>query len=137
MHFFAEPILGLDAFFVSLILGTERTGNMVGFADGSGYLVILPACSSITPVSLAMLSWFMMSLATAHRRSTRDMLWCGLASASVILINTARLTISGLSGQYYEALHSKMGLTGVNVLMLTVAVGFCAVGVRRELLCRF
>jgi hypothetical protein len=46
-----------DAILVSLIVGTERIGNTIGFADNSGYLFILLACSSLADVSLAVLGW--------------------------------------------------------------------------------
>jgi len=35
-QFFAKPILDMDATLVAWLLSTERVGNMVGFADGSG-----------------------------------------------------------------------------------------------------
>ena len=50
-QFFASFILGADGQFVSWLLGTDRTGNVVEFADGSAHLVILPACSSLANVS--------------------------------------------------------------------------------------
>jgi hypothetical protein len=50
-----DLILQPDAILVSLIVGTERLGNTVGFADSSGYLIILPRCSSLAAVSLAVL----------------------------------------------------------------------------------
>jgi hypothetical protein len=136
MHFFAKPILEIDTLMVSSLLGTNQIGNMVSFADHSGYLVIFPACSSLTGVSLAILCWFTISYATQHNHSARDFLWCGLACASVILINVTRLTIMGTTGQHYEALHSEMGATMVNVITLIFVVGFCALGVRRELFSR-
>jgi hypothetical protein len=50
---FAKPILNIDATLVSVLLGTDRSGNMVGFLDGSGYMIVLPACSSLANMSLA------------------------------------------------------------------------------------
>ena len=137
MHFFARPILDIDTSMVSLLLGTDRIGNMVGFADKNGYLVILPGCSSLTGLSLAVLCWFVVSNLTEHKHSTRDFGWCGLACASVILINVARLSVMGLSEQHYETLHSEVGAALMNFLTLFFVVGFCAIGVRRELFSRF
>ena len=37
---------------VTWLLGTERIGNMVRFADNSGYMVITPACASFANISL-------------------------------------------------------------------------------------
>jgi hypothetical protein len=56
-QFFANLILQIDASLVGWILGTHRTGDIVEFTDGSGVLVILPACSSLANVSLAFLCW--------------------------------------------------------------------------------
>ena len=53
----SDLILQADAILVSLIVGTERVGNTIGFADNSGYLYILPPCSSLANVSLAVLGW--------------------------------------------------------------------------------
>jgi hypothetical protein len=46
--FFANPILNVDAFLVSWMLGTKRSGNMVEFADHSGELA-----SNLCPVLFA------------------------------------------------------------------------------------
>ena len=54
-QFFATPILHIDASLVGWLLGTHRAGTIVDFADGSGVLVILPACSSLANVSLRIL----------------------------------------------------------------------------------
>jgi len=42
---FANFILEIDATLVGWLLGADRTGNMVRFANDSGYLVIMPPCS--------------------------------------------------------------------------------------------
>ena len=44
---FDRPLLEIDAMLAASLLGTDRVGNMVGLVDGSGYMVILPACSSL------------------------------------------------------------------------------------------
>ena len=46
----SDLILQADAILVSSIVGTERVGNTVGFADDSGYLVLFPVCSSPAPL---------------------------------------------------------------------------------------
>jgi exosortase/archaeosortase family protein len=136
LHFFGKPILEIDASMISWLLGTERVGNMVRFADNSGYLVIFPACSSLAGMSLAMLCWVTISQTTRHRRSAYDVIWCGLACASVIIVNITRISIMGLSDWDYQAVHGPWGNTFTNVLMLILIVGFCLLGVRRELFSR-
>src|SRR5262245_46442973 len=39
-QFFARPLLALDATMVTWLLGTEQVGNLVRFADNSGYIMI-------------------------------------------------------------------------------------------------
>ena len=75
---FAKPILDIDASLVSLLLGTPRTGNMVGFLDGSGYMIVLPACSSLANMSLALLCWVTITQWVGHRWTAKDVLWAGL-----------------------------------------------------------
>ena len=136
VHFFAKPILEIDASMISWLLGTDRIGNMVRFADDLGYLVIFPACSSLAGVSLAMLCWVTVSQATRHKWSAHDLVWCGLACASVIIVNVTRISIMGLSDRDYQTVHGPWGGTFTNVLMLILIVGFCLLGVRRELFSR-
>jgi hypothetical protein len=78
-QFFAELILQVDASLVSALLHTRRSGDIVDFADGSGALVILPTCSSLANVSLAILCWVTVSQCVGHKRSAYDPLWCLLA----------------------------------------------------------
>ncbi len=52
---FSEQILQIDASLVGHVLGTATTSNVVQFADGSGNLAILPACSSLSGLSLVIL----------------------------------------------------------------------------------
>ena len=87
-------------------------------------------------MSLAMLCWVTISQTTRHRRSAHDIVWCGLACASVIMVNITRISIMGLSDRGYQAVHGPWGDTFTNVLMLILIVGFCLLGVRRELFSR-
>jgi exosortase/archaeosortase family protein len=136
LHFFAKPILEIDASMIGWLLGTDRVGNMVRFADNSGYLVIFPACSSLAGMSIAMLCWVTLSQAVRHRPSAHDLVWCGLACASVIVVNVGRISIMGLSERDYQAAHSPFGGTIANVVTLVLIVGFSLLGVRRELFSR-
>ena len=136
LHFFARPILEIDASMISWILGTDRVGNMVRFADNSGSLVIFPGCSSFSGVSLAMLCWVTLSQAARHKMSAHDLVWCGLACASVIVVNIARISIMGLSERDYQAAHSLLGDAIANAVTLILIVGFSVLGVRRELFSR-
>src|SRR5262249_31822459 len=83
-QFFAKLILDIDAFLVAFLLGTERTGNMVNFADGSGHMVVLAPCSSLANMSLAFLCWISITQWAKHRWTIVDLVWSSLACASVI-----------------------------------------------------
>ena len=77
-QFFARQILEIDASLAASLLGTDRVGNMVGFVDGSGYMVVLPACSSLANMSLAFLCFVSVTQWAKHRWSAIDVLWSTL-----------------------------------------------------------
>jgi hypothetical protein len=133
---FSDTILGMDSFLVGELLGTPRSGNMVRFADGGGDLVILPGCSSIANLSLVVVCWGTMSQMVAHRWNSRDLAWCFLAGASVVAINVTRVSLMGLSERSYLTIHSPTGDLIANVIMLCLLIGFCLLGLRREVLSR-
>jgi hypothetical protein len=132
-QFFANLILQIDASLVGWILGTHRTGDIVEFADGSGVLVIWPACSSLANVSLAVLCWVTVNQLVGHKNSAYDLLWCLLACISVIAVNVARISLMGLSQWHYITVHGPWGDVVGNTIILGLIVGFSVLGVRREL----
>jgi hypothetical protein len=135
-RFFSEFILQIDASLVGRTLGTATAGNVVRFADGSGDLVILPACSSLAGLSLVVLCWVTVSQAVQHPWSMKDVVWCALAGASAVAVNIARVSIMGLSGAHYEMLHSAWGNFATNTMTLCLVAGFCMLGAKRELFAR-
>jgi hypothetical protein len=135
-QFFAGPILAIDASFAAWLLGTERVGNVVGFGDGSGYLVIMPACSFVANTSLAFLCWVSVTQWAKHEWSPVDILWSLLACTSVIAVNVARIALTGLSRGHYEAIHSSMGGMVGGFIILGLTVGISVLSARRELFSR-
>jgi hypothetical protein len=133
---FSEAILEIDAFLMARMLGTTHAGNMVRFADGAGDLVILPPCSSIANLSLVVVCWVTMSQAVEHRWTPRDLIWCVLAGASVVMTNVTRLSLMGLSEWHYQTVHSTLGDLITNMIATCLMIGFCLLGLRRELLAR-
>jgi hypothetical protein len=132
-QYFANFILEIDASLVAWLLGTERTGNMARFMDDSGYLVIFPPCSSLANMSLAFLCWITVSEVAGHRRALTDLRWCLLACGSVLAINVGRMSLMGTSLRHYEAIHSQIGNTVTDALILIVTLGWSFLGVRRKL----
>src|SRR5262249_13550065 len=135
-YLFGNLILKIDASLVGLMLGTDRSGTLVEFADQSGSLAILPGCSSLANVSLAMLWWVTISQAVRHRSCHHDILWLLFACASVVAVNVTRISFMGLSTLYYEIFHSPLAASLANILTLTLTVLICVLGVRREVFSR-
>ncbi|MGV7217086.1 hypothetical protein [Bradyrhizobium sp. UFLA05-112] len=132
-QFFAEQVLRIDASLVGWILRTHRTGDIVDFVDGSGVLVILPACSSLANVSLALLCWVVVSQLVSHKKSAYDLFWPVMACISVVVVNVTRISFMGLSQWHYAMFHSSWGDAVANTSILGLILGFCVLGVRREL----
>lgn len=135
--FFSNFILEIDAWLGACLSGTSRVGNMIRFADNSGYLVIFPPCSSLANTSLAFLSWVTISQLVRHRWSYVDPLWCLLACVSVVAVNATRISLMASSQRTYEIVHSAAGGMVINVIILCLTIGISAFGVRRELFARF
>jgi hypothetical protein len=135
-QFFANFLLELDARFVEALLGTERVGNMVRFADDSGYMVISPACTSFANVSIAFLCWVTITQWAKHRWSPMDLVWSLLACASVVAFNVARIALTGLSHSNYEAIHNETGEMVESLIMVALIIGVSVFGARRELFAR-
>jgi hypothetical protein len=133
---FAKQILDIDALLVASLLGTDRIGNVVGFVDGSGHMVVLPGCTSFTNMSLAFLCWISITQWAEHRWSPWDLFWSFLVCASVIAVNVTRMSLMGLSYRHYEIIHTDLGDMVANLIMLCLMLGFSVLGARRELLSR-
>jgi hypothetical protein len=132
-HFFARPILDTDALMVSSVLGTDRVGNMVRFADNSGYMVVFPDCSSLKNVSYAILCWVAITQFAGHKWSPKDLLFGLAACAAVTAVNVSRIGLMGLGHAYYLAIHNPRGDMVANTTILCLTIGICVLGVRREL----
>jgi len=131
-RYFANTILSIDAALVGLILRTGSHGNVVPFADGSGSLIILPYCSSLANVSLALLAWVLVSHWWPRSSTVRDIFICLLAACSVVSLNITRIGLMGLSQHAYSTIHSQLGFIVTNLLILGLTLGICLLGVRRE-----
>jgi hypothetical protein len=132
-RFFMNPILEIDASLVAWILGTEQVGATFGFADASGSVVVLPACSSFANLSLAFLCWVSITQWAKHRWSAIDTVWSLLACISVIAVNVTRISLMGLSPWHHALLHNEWGDMITNFIILAFIVGFTVLGARREL----
>ena len=132
-QFFANFILEFDAWFAAALLGTSRVGNTLSFGDGSGILVITPACSSFANVSIALLCWVSVTQWAKHRWAPSDLVWCFLACASVIGVNVTRIAVTGMSQANYAMFHNEWSEMVLSTVMVILITGFSLFGARREL----
>jgi exosortase/archaeosortase family protein len=133
---FARPLLELDATMVTWLLGTERIGTTVRFADNSGYMVISPACASWGNISYVFLCWIAVTQWANHRWSPKDLLWLSLACVSLVAVNVTRIAVTGLSYAHYETIHNQYGEAVLGTIGLCLIIGFTVLGSRRELFSR-
>jgi exosortase/archaeosortase family protein len=136
LDLFSRLILQIDAFIVSGLIGTERIGNLVKYADGSGYILIGPGCSSFSNMSLGLVAWVTVSQIVERRWSPKDFLWCALVMLSVFTVNVARLSLIGLYRDRFDTIHGTIGAAVAGSLSLVLILGICFLGVRREILAR-
>lgn len=129
----SDTILQGDAILVGWLVGTHRLGNTVQFADGSGYLWIAPACSSLANISLAILCWVMFAKVVDRPGSLQDLGWCMAGCIAVVVINVVRISLIGFYPERYELIHGPVGVTVASWAILAVTVGICLLGVRRDL----
>jgi hypothetical protein len=122
----SDPILAFDATLVGWIVNTERVGNAIASADGSGYVWVAPGCSSISNVSLAILCWVLFTQVFYRQRSVGENWWCVLACLIVIAINVGRLSLIVINEDY----HGFISETVANWVTLVAIIGICALGVR-------
>ncbi|QFU17883.1 hypothetical protein GDR74_17610 [Microvirga thermotolerans] len=127
---FSDAILRGDAALVGWLVGTPRIGNAIQFADGSGYLWIAPACSSLANVSLAVLCWVTLAKVENRPSSWRDAGWILAAACAVIAVNVVRIGLLGLYRESFETLHGPVGATIASLLILVLTVAICQIGIR-------
>jgi exosortase/archaeosortase family protein len=128
----SDVVLQGDAVLIASVLGTQRVGNAVQYADGSGYLWIAPACSSLTNISLAILCWVMFTRVADHKNSLLDVAWGLAACGGVVAINVARISLIGLYPDHFDLIHGVLGATIASWLIVGVTVGICRLGVRHD-----
>ena len=63
-----------------------------------------------------------------HRWCFADLMWLTILAVSLVAANVMRLSFMGLRYGYYEVIHGTLGNTIMNVIMLSLAVGFSAGG---------
>ena len=124
---FGGPILAVDAKMVGWIVGTGGVGNTVPFADGSGVVFLLPACSSLTNISLAFLCGVMIVKLYDLRWSRTVIRALVAACLTTVAINLARISLIGVMPAYYDIIHGTVGVTlaelATNLTVMAIYAG--------------
>ncbi len=132
----AHPLLQIDAFLVGTLIGTQQSGNLVAFVDGTDSLMIVTPCSSFHNISQAALAWVALSQTLGRDWGLRDFFWGGLAVTSAVAINLGRLSLMAVSHEFYSIIHGPLGSQIAGGLTIVLIAFICMIGQRRELFAR-
>lgn len=129
MSLFSDAILATDATLTAWAVGSQRSGNMVPFADGSGAMWIAPSCSSFTNLSLAILAFVGLVNVTSGKWSAAILGLGALTCALVVVINVTRISLIGYYPDQFDLIHGPVGASIANWLttLLIMAIGWFAV----------
>lgn len=134
VHFLAPELLAMDAALVGALSGHEVYGNTVAFAPSAlasagKRMVILPACSSFTNLSLSAVMLAVISQVMNFDVRWKLLLVALAMAAAAILVNVVRLTAIAQFPEHFDYLHHGGGavLFGYAALVAMGVVAFAAV----------
>jgi hypothetical protein len=128
MKMLSPWLLHVDAVLTRTTLGllghpSVVTGNLIETDQGM-VLAVLMTCSSFANISLALLTWLVLTRWQRPRFQRRDLMATLLVTLAVIVINLSRLTVMGLGPVDYALAHGPIGQTATElaILLATLAV---------------
>jgi len=128
MKMLSPWLLHIDAVLTRTALGwlghpSVVTGNLIETDQGM-VLAVLMSCSSFANISLALLTWLVLTRWLRPHFERRDLAATLLVALAVIVVNLTRLTIMGLGPVDYELAHGPIGRTTTElaILITTLAV---------------
>lgn len=124
----APPLLKVDAFLVSTLIGTKQNGNLVTFLDGVHSMQIWPLCSSLHNISQAALAWVALSQTLGRDFGLKDLFWCGVAVISAVVVNIGRLCLMAVSPEYFATVHGPVGAQIAGGLTIVLIALICMIG---------
>jgi exosortase/archaeosortase family protein len=128
---FSRPLLDIDAWFVSQLLGSGHRGNLI-WSDGIR-LLVAPGCSSMQGMSLAIVFWATVNQFFEVRFDWRAVLACLAAVAATITVNVLRIGSMLNWPQHLGEIHHGWGAQVAKWAALILVVGICLYGARREI----
>jgi hypothetical protein len=132
MSVFNDTILAVDATLTAWAVGSERSGNIVPFADGSGAMWIAPGCSSFNNLSLAILAFVGLVNVTSGKWSRATLGLGALTCALVVVVNATRISLIGYYPDHYELIHGEVGAGAANWLTTLLIMAIGSFAVRRD-----
>jgi hypothetical protein len=128
MKMLSPWLLHIDAVLARTTLGwlghrSVVTGNLIETDQGM-VLAVLMSCSSFANISLALLTWLVLTRWLRPQFRRRDLAAALLVTLAVIAVNLTRLTIMGLGPVDYALAHGPIGATTTElaILIATLAV---------------
>jgi hypothetical protein len=126
LHLFAAPLLEIDTTLVAHFLrfiqgGVDHVGNVIGNSEGQS-LVIMTPCSSLSQISYGLLCWMTVVRAARPEWRWADVPMVLVVVTSVAALNVLRMTLMGLSAEWYVFSHGPIGAEIHSALVLLVAI---------------
>ena len=127
MKMLSPVLLHIDAVLTRTTLGllghpSVVTGNLIETDQGM-VLAVLMTCSSFANISLALLTWLVLTRWLRPHFRRRDLAAALLVALAVIIVNLTRLTIMGLGPVDYELAHGSIGQTTTELAILLATLG--------------
>lgn len=132
LAFASGPLLAGEGRVAGWLAGTGGTGNVVGFADGTVF-VVAPGCSSLQGVSLAMVFWVTVTQYFAVPLTQRAWWTLAGAVAVAVAVNWLRLAAIARYPALFDSLHIGLGATAFGWLALGGIVAVVWTGLRDAL----
>lgn len=129
---FNGPILGVDAWLVSHLVGAPQAGNQIQFIGSAGTFVIAPGCSSFHGMSLALVFWATINQWFQARFTWQSLWWVAAALAATVAVNVMRMGAIALFPDHFDAIHTGWGAQLAAWTSLLLVVAICLFGARRD-----
>jgi hypothetical protein len=134
LYLFAAPLLEIDTTLVAHLLGligggvVEHVGNLIANSEGHS-LVIMTPCSSLSQISYGLLCWMTVVRAARPEWRWAEVPMALVVATSVIALNVLRMTLMGLSPEWYALFHGPIGgqIHSALVLLVAISAGWRAI----------
>ncbi len=130
-NFVAFPLLRAETAIVGTMLQAVRAGtvwrdNVITGPDGYG-IVVYTGCSVFHNLSLAMLCWVTVSRFRGQRWQGRDLMIGGVAGATMIVLNIARLSLMAWDVDLFDYWHDGAGaeIFAIGAALAILLISLC------------